>query len=241
MLKIAICEDNSIHCKQIHDLTCSCLQAAYDIDIYTSANDFLARITDQKCPYQIVLMDIELDCGDMSGIHLAEKINLSNPETQIIFISQYLQYASAVYETNHVYFVSKQQIEEYLPRALSAACHKLSELHRQYFCFSYLSRDYRILRSDILYMERKLRNTEIHTKSQIYYCRDKIQDLIEQLRPDFCICHKSFAVNINAIYTLSHAGIELSDGTRLPVSRNCYQSTKDAFAQLLLKSQNEDL
>ena len=61
------------------------------------------------------------------------------------------------------------------------------------------------------------------------------------LRPDFCICHKSFAVNINAIYTLSHAGIELSDGTRLPVSRNCYQSTKDAFAQLLLKSQNEDL
>ena len=136
MLKIAICEDNSIHCKQIHDLTCSCLQAAYDIDIYTSANDFLARITDQKCPYQIVLMDIELDCGDMSGIHLAEKINLSNPETQIIFISQYLQYASAVYETNHVYFVSKQQIEEYLPRALSAACRKLSELHRQYFCFS---------------------------------------------------------------------------------------------------------
>ena len=185
--------------------------------------------------------DIELDCGDMSGIHLAEKINLSNPETQIIFISQYLQYASAVYETNHVYFVSKQQIEEYLPRALSAACRKLSELHRQYFCYSYLSRDYRIPRSDILYMERKLRNTEIHTKSQIYYCRDKIQDLIEQLRPDFCICHKSFAVNINAIHTLSHAGIEISDGTRLPVSRNCYQSTKDAFALLLLKSQNEGL
>ena len=183
-------------------------------------------------------MDIELDSGDMSGIHLAEKINLSNSGTQIIFISQYLQYASAVYETNHVYFVSKQQMEEYLPRALSAACRKLSELHRQYFCFSYLSRDYRIPRSDILYMERKLRNTEIHTKSQIYYCRDKIQDLIEQLRPDFCICHKSFAVNINAIHT---AGIEISDGTRLPVSRNCYQSTKDAFALLLLKSQNEDL
>ena len=177
----------------------------------------------------------------MLGIYLAENINLSNQETQIIFIIQYLQYASAVYETNHVYFVSKQQIEEYLPRALSAACRKLSELHRQYFCFSYLSRDYRIPRSDILYMERKLRNTEIHTKSQIYYCRDKIQDLIEQLRPDFCICHKSFAVNINAIHTLSHAGIEISDGTRLPVSRNCYQSTKDAFALLLLKSQNEDL
>ena len=90
--------------------------------------------------------------------------------------------------------------------------------------------------SDVLYMERKLRNTEIHTKSQIYYCCEKIQDLLEQLKPDFCICHKSFAVNINAIHTFSHAGIELSDGTHLPVSRNCYQSTKDSFAQLLLKN-----
>ena len=116
-----------------------------------------------------------------------------------------------------------------------------ARLDDSYLYTNMLSRDYRIPRSDILYMERKLRNTEIHTKSQIYYCRDKIQDLIEQLRPDFCICHKSFAVNINAIHTLSHAGIEISDGTRLPVSRNCYQSTKDAFALLLLKSQNEDL
>lgn len=241
MLKIAICEDNSIHCKQIHDLTCSCLQAAYDIDIYTSANDFLARITDQKCPYQIVLMDIELDCGGYVRHSSCRKDQSFQPGNPDYFYQSVSSVRLGCYETNHVYFVSKQQIEEYLPRALSAACRKLSELHRQYFCFSYLSRDYRIPRSDILYMERKLRNTEIHTKSQIYYCRDKIQDLIEQLRPDFCICHKSFAVNINAIHTLSHAGIEISDGTRLPVSRNCYQSTKDAFALLLLKSQNEDL
>lgn len=90
-------------------------------------------------------------------------------------------------------------------------------------------------------MERKLRNTEIHTKSQIYYCREKIPILIEQLKPDFCICHKSFAVNINTIHTFSHAGIELSDGTHIPVSRNYYQATKDAFAQLLLRNSSEVL
>ena len=236
MLKLAICEDNAIQCEQIQNLTRSSLRIPYEIDIFASAEDFLVRISNKKCPYQIILMDIELGSESMSGINLAQKINSSNPNTQIIFISQHLKYASSVYETNHVYFVYKQQMEEYLPKALSAACHKLSELRQQYFCFNYLSRDYRILRSDILYMERKLRNTEIHTKSQIYYCREKIPNLIEQLKPDFCVCHKSFAVNINAIHTLSHAGIELSDGTRLPVSRNCYQSTKDTFAQLLLKN-----
>lgn len=189
----------------------------------------------------VVLMDIELGSESMSGINLAKKINSSNPNTQIIFISQHLKYASSVYETNHVYFVYKQQMAEYLPKALSAACQKIYNLREQYFCFSYHSRDYRILRSDVLYMERKLRNTEIHTKSQIYYCCEKIQDLLEQLKPDFCICHKSFAVNINAIHTFSHAGIELSDGTHLPVSRNCYQSTKDSFAQLIIKKLDRGL
>ena len=82
---------------------------------------------------------------------------------------------------------------------------------------------------------------EFHQPYYVKLYKTVMQDLIEQLQPDFCICHKSFAVNINAIHTLSHAGIEISDGTRLPVSRNCYQSTKDAFALLLLKSQNEDL
>lgn len=186
-------------------------------------------------------MDIELGSESVSGIKLAQRINLLNPNTQIIFISQYLQYASSVYETDHIYFVYKQQMEEYLPKALSASCRKLNKLRQQYFCFNYQSRDYRLLRSDILYMERKLRNTEIHTKSQIYYCREKIPILIEQLKPDFCICHKSFAVNINTIHTFSHAGIELSDGTHIPVSRNYYQATKDAFAQLLLRNSSEVL
>lgn len=241
MLKLAICEDNDIQCRQIHTLSCSSLEIPVEIDTFSSATDFLNQISNEQCPYHIILMDIELGSESVSGIKLAQRINLLNPNTQIIFISQYLQYASSVYETDHIYFVYKQQMEEYLPKALSASCRKLNKLRQQYFCFNYQSRDYRLLRSDIFYMERKLRNTEIHTKSQIYYCREKIPILIEQLKPDFCICHKSFAVNINTIHTFSHADIELSDGTHIPVSRNYYQATKDAFAQLLLRNSSEVL
>ena len=149
MLKLAICEDNDIQCRQIHTLSCSSLEIPVEIDTFSSAT------------YHIILMDIELGSESVSGIKLAQRINLLNPNTQIIFISQYLQYASSVYETNHIYFVYKQQMEKYLPKALSAACRKLSDLQQKYFCFNYQSRDYRLLRSDVLFMERKLRNTEI--------------------------------------------------------------------------------
>lgn len=190
MLKIAVCDDNPIQCAQIRDMTESDLQLSAEITTFTSASDFLDHISEEKSHFHIVLMDIDLGTESLSGIALAEKINLLSPETQIIFIS-------------------------------------------------YLSRDYRILRSDILYMERKLRNTEIHTRNHLYFCREKLQDLVEKLHPDFCICHKSFAVNIQAIHTFSHAGIELSDGTHIPVSRSCYQATKDAFARLLLNGQED--
>lgn len=239
MLKIVVCDDNPIQCTQIRDMTESNLQLSAEITTFTSASDFLDHISEEKSHFHIVLMDIDLGTESLSGIALAEKINLLSPETQIIFISQHLQYASSVYETNHVYFICKQQLAEYLPKALTAACRKLHDLQDQYFCFSYLSRDYRILRSDILYIERKLRNTEIHTRNHLYFCREKLQDLVEKLHPDFCICHKSFAVNIQAIHTFSHAGIELSDGTHIPVSRSCYQATKDAFARLLLNDQED--
>ena len=110
MLKLAICEDDVIQCEQIQCLTQSSLRIPFEFDIFSSAKGFLKQISNKKCPYQIVLMDIELGSESMSGINLAKKINSSNPNTQIIFISQHLKYASSVYETNHVYFVYKQQM-----------------------------------------------------------------------------------------------------------------------------------
>ena len=62
----------------------------------------------------------------MNGIALADQINKLCPDSQIIFISQYLQYATAVYETEHVYFIHKLQMAKYLPLALQAACRKLA-------------------------------------------------------------------------------------------------------------------
>lgn len=90
MLKLAICEDDVIQCEQIQCLTQSSLRIPFEFDIFSSAKGFLKQISNKKCPYQIVLMDIELGSESMSGINLAKKINSSNPNTQIIFISQHL-------------------------------------------------------------------------------------------------------------------------------------------------------
>ena len=136
MLKIAVCDDNPIQCAQIRDMTVSNLQLPTKITTFTSAADFLEHISEKKSHFHIVLMDIDLGTESLSGIVLAEKINLLSPETQIIFISQHLQYASSVYETNHVYFICKQQLAEYLPKALTAACAASFTTYRTAICVS---------------------------------------------------------------------------------------------------------
>lgn len=238
-MKLAICEDNPAHYKMIHALLQKYLKNSFEVTHFTSGDEFLRAAEMEGCPYSIILTDIDLGSDDLNGILLADKINHLNPDTQIIFISQYLQYATAVYETEHVYFIQKQQMEEYLPLALRAACRKLEKLHTHYLYFSGNSRNYQVLCSDILYMERNLRQTRIYAKAKTYTTKEKLTSLVERMKPEFCLCHNSFAVNLHAVQTYSHKGIILSDNTVIPISRSYYQQFKDAFAFMMLTDHRE--
>ena len=238
-MKLAICEDNPAHYEMIHSLLQECTKGSFEVTHFSSGDEFLKLAAVEGCPYSIVLTDIDFNSDEINGISLAEKINRISPDTQIIFISQYLQYATAVYETEHAYFIHKQQMEKYLPLALKAACKKLEKLHTQYLYFSGNSRTYQVLYSDILYLERNLRQTTIYTKTGVYTTKEKLSSLIERMKPNFCLCHNSFAVNLHAVLTYSHKGIVLSDNTQIPVSRSYYQQFKDAFAFMMLASHRE--
>ena len=238
-MKLAICEDNPSHYKIIHTILQKYPPGAFEITHFASGDEFLRAVVENGCPYSIVLTDIDLGSDTVNGISLAEKINHISPDTQIIFISQYLQYATAVYETEHTYFIHKQQMEKYLPLALRAACRKLDKLHTRYLYFSGNSRNYQVLCSDILYLERNLRQTTIYTRTGTYTTKERLTALTERMKPDFCLCHNSFAVNLHAVRTYSHKGIILSDNTEIPVSRSYYQQFKDAFAFMMLASHRE--
>lgn len=233
MLKLAVCENNPVHFEMITDLIKQHLKSDFEITAFSSGSEFLSSLSDLKFPFDIVLLDINLGANSVSGISIAEKINQINSYSRIIFISQYLEYASAVYETDHVYFVSKKQLNQYLPKALDAAMAALTSIQSKYLCFSWHSREYRVSVTDIQYMERNLRNTEIHTDTQTFTSNEKLQQLVSRMQPDFCICHKSYAVNLHKIQSFSHNGITLNDEIFIPVSRSCYKQTQEALAGLM--------
>lgn len=167
-MKLAICEDNPSHYEIIHTILQKYPPGAFEITHFASGDEFLRTVAENGCPYSIVLTDIDLGSDTVNGISLAEKINHISPDTQIIFISQYLQYATAVYETEHAYFIHKQQMEKYLPLALRAACQKLEKLHTRYLYFSGNSRNYQVLCSDILYLTKSEADHDLYQNRNIY-------------------------------------------------------------------------
>lgn len=234
MLKIAICEDNSIHAQTITELTSMMLKIPYETDLFPSGEAFLSSLPPDSCPYNLVLMDIELGPNSPSGISLAQKINSRNSNTQIIFISQYLQYASDVYETKHIYFVNKSKLREYLPKALEAAMIKLKEMQNQFLYFQHNQRPFQIPQNEIIYMERILRTTEIHTEKEVYQTAEKLTSLISQLSTSFCFCHRSYIVNLKAIKTFTRFEILFYDGKSIPIGRSYYNDFKSTFAQMII-------
>lgn len=230
MLKIAICEDNTIHAEMILSVLEKELSQPCHTYVFSSGTELLATVSSG---FDIICMDIQLEQGCASGIQLAQQISLSCPDTQIIFISQFLEYASPVYETKHVYFVYKEQLSTYLPKALLAAVRNLENCHEHYLEFDFNKMHYRIPQREILYLERNLRTTYVHTKDgNVYSTAHKLQELQKQLQPFFCQCHRSFLVNLNTVKTLNRSCAVLSDNTYIPIGRNYYSEIKKNFLLL---------
>lgn len=232
MLKIAICEDNAIHAEMILSVLKKEVSLPCQTYIFSSGAKLLASCMDSSA-FDIICMDIQLEQDCTSGIQLANQISLSNPDTQIIFISQFLEYASPVYETKHVYFVYKEQLNTFLPKALLAAIRNLENHHEYFLEFDFNKMHYRIPQREILYLERNLRTTYVHTKDRnVYSTTPKLQELKKQLQPFFCQCHRSFLVNLNTIKTLNRSCAVLCDNACIPIGRNYYSEIKKNFLLL---------
>ncbi|MBU5480793.1 LytR/AlgR family response regulator transcription factor [Blautia sp. MSJ-19] len=239
MINIAVCEDDYVYTEMIDSILQSCITVPFHIEFFSSGTEFLNTLTEHGCPYTLIITDINLGGHSVNGITVAKRVNKLNSATQVIFVSQYLDFASDVYETAHVYFVNKQRIREYLPKALQAVHKKflMRSDHFLYFQSSY--KEYQVAQADILYLEHISRQTCIHTPSQVYSTYEKLQDLTSRLSSEFCSCHKSFAVNLYQVEALHHSSILLRNGTTIPVSRSHYPRVREAFAKFVTQNQQE--
>ncbi len=233
MIKITICEDDQIYLQELKKFLTECCPDAEIIECVTPKERQQLYQPDSLSS-DIILMDIELP--EMSGIYIAKKILQIHPKSQIIYITQYAQYCSDVYETEHTYFIHKPTIHRYLPLAIQKAMENINNQKAKYLTISWNRKEHSILLDDIIYMERTLRTTNIHVQSstEVYHTSERLPDLIKRLDSNFICCHRSYLVNLDKVIDFKNNCITLTGDNFAPVSQKYLPEVKQRFLKLFM-------
>ena len=118
MIPIAICDDELLHARQTQAAIRRC-EAQAVTRCFETPLALLAAVTQQGYAPRVAVLDIRM--AGMDGIELAKRLNALVPGCAVIFLTAYLSYAPDVYETRHVYFVLKNELDRRIDSALRAA------------------------------------------------------------------------------------------------------------------------
>ena len=178
----------------------------------------------------VVFADIVLG-GAADGIGMVSRFNDRCPQAQIIYVTSYLKYASAVYDTEHAYFIYKPELEEQFEKALAKALERRKKAEPARYMVSYKGSVRYVPYCDITYLEQHGRICTLaagEEKLTLYKRLDEVMDELDS--EDFFRCHKSFAVNFRHVCTYDHDTFIMDSGYAAKISRSHMAGAKEAFA-----------
>ena len=152
-------------------------------------------------PLDAVFLDIEL--GRENGIFVAKKLNKTWPSCQIIYMRNYLHYATEIYNTEHIWFVVKKHFQDKIGEIISKILREFESKTSRIVLKTLKNEIISIVPSDIYYLEREKRGTRVVTVWNDYHVKERMSDIVPQLSElDFSQCHNSYVVNFRHVKEL---------------------------------------
>ncbi len=187
--------------------------------------------------WDIVIMDIEFHGRSFDGIALTRQVNEACQNCQVIYLTHILEFAPDVYETEHCYFVLKDNMEVMLKKALEKAVY-LYEKRCAGKPLALTSGGYTVYvpQEEIRYVEKRQRQTVIHTGQKEYPCYESISSLQKRLADHMVRCHSGYLVNLAYVREMESDKVELDlPGVSIPVGKTFREQTKQAYLQYWMR------
>lgn len=228
MIHIAICDDDSVQIKKTEALIWKAAAGfSPETDLFSDGEELIRAVEHSDYAPDLAVLDIHMPKSN--GIDVAKALNRLVPECRIIFLTNFLGYATEVYETRHSYFLLKSELADRIDAALARALEDRSRDLRLSF------REGRAIKTvpmaEVLYLERNLKKTFIALRSGQKHCTSlKAAELLKNTEPgQFILCHQSFWVNMEKVTGMTAGGFVLENGEEIPISRSRKKDAKEAF------------
>ena len=176
----------------------------------------------------------------LDGIQTAARIRAYHSDTQLVFVTAFIDYALEGYKFNAVRYIMKDTLDSAIPECMDAI---LQKMRLAQVTFPFMDGEATLYTDNILYIEsRKHKSFFYYMQSDAanptasrsgvatYQIYEKL-DSIEQKLSDhgFLRIHKSYLVNMKHIRRLGNYTAFLDTGAELPIPRTRYQTVKEQF------------
>jgi len=184
----------------------------------------------EKNSIDIIFLDINMP--NMNGMVLAKLISKFEIKPQIIFITAYGEYAVDAFSIKAFDYILKPYSEERIMKTLDSLIeNNTTEKKNEGKSINRLTlwkgeKMYVLSLDEIYVFEACERETKVYAKGEIYFSKQKISNLEEELPNIFFRTHRSYIVNINKIKEIipwfnSTYNLKIEDvDIEVPVSRN---------------------
>ena len=134
MYRIAVCDNKQIQAEELkRQLLDIAADAGFEcrVDIFRNFKQMYSEA--QTNPYQLICTDVLVGGGN--GLDFARKLRFKDGETDIIFVTEYSEYALAAYSVFPVGYVikppTKRKLRDAVLRSAAKYC-KRATVHRQW-------------------------------------------------------------------------------------------------------------
>lgn len=93
-----------ILCRFFRDIVNS---TSWNMVIYTDGKKLINDIEKSEIEPTMIFCDVDMETEEYNGIDIAKKINALAPQSHIVYLTNYLEYAPDIFQTEHLYFVLK--------------------------------------------------------------------------------------------------------------------------------------
>ena len=229
-MRIALCDDETALSMQLEALIDSwskqqnhpCL-----IKAFTSGEELLFETTGSY-PFDLLLLDIDLGSGNLSGLDLARKIRETDARVPLAFLTNHPGHVFEGYEVSALRYLMKPVTAEHLFPLLDLALERIGRASR-YLVLEVDGEQRRVEEDAILYLEARGHTVLLETAHGSLPVKTALSTLTRQLSTDFVPTHRSFLVNLRHVERVARTECLLEGGHTVPVSRGAWEKLNRAF------------
>lgn len=232
MIEVFVCDDDQTITDYLKFFIMKRYNDEMQVLAFNKCMDLFGMIEFNERVPDILIMDVNLQDGN--GIQTVKEIQAMHPGIKVIYLTGIIQYATEIFQTDPIYFLTKPINENKLADAIEKAVNTIENDRSDLIVIKTNGSEVLIYRKDIIYVESQGRKLVFYMSNGseigVYEKMDVMQD---QLGSTFVRSHKSFLINMKYITERNNQEFCLSNGQVLPISKPNLKEAKMKFIAYL--------